>query len=86
MRQDATTAEPSVFRSGLEPLLRVLVQKNGSDLYLSANNPPMVRINGYCVPVSSRPLAPQTPQEMLQACRAKRANSASCPAKPSNLR
>ena len=67
MRQDATTAEPSVFRSGLEPLLRVLVQKNGSDLYLSANNPPMVRINGYCVPVSSRPLAPQTPQEMLQS-------------------
>jgi twitching motility protein PilU len=67
MRQDANTTDPSVFRSGLEPLLRVLVQKNGSDLYLSANNPPMVRINGYCVPISSRPLAPQTPWEMLQS-------------------
>jgi len=65
MRQDATTTDTQIFRSGLESLLDVLVQKNGSDLYLSANNPPMVRINGYCVPISSRPLDPETPRDML---------------------
>ena len=65
MSEGVATNESSVLRSGMEPLLRELVQKNGSDLYLSAHNPPMVRINGYCVPVSSRPLSSQTPREML---------------------
>jgi len=54
-----------VTREGLERLLRVLAQKNGSDLYLSAAAQPVVRIHGLCVPASSKPLAASDPLHML---------------------
>ena len=61
------SAEPvtSAVRDGMERLLRLLVQKNGSDLYLSANSLPVVRIYGLCVPASSKALGPSYPEEVL---------------------
>ena len=62
-----TSVEPAspAAREGLERLLRLLVQKNGSDLYLSANSLPVVRIHGLCVPASSKALGPSDPAEVL---------------------
>ena len=62
-----TSVEPAspAAREGLERLLRLLVQKNGSDLYLSANSLPVVRIHGLCVPASSKAVGPSDPAELL---------------------
>ena len=50
----------------LERMLRFMVDKRASDLYLSANSPPMIRINGLVVPVTSQPLEVQAPLELLE--------------------
>jgi twitching motility protein PilU len=55
----------TAVREGMERLLRLLVQKNGSDLYLSANSLPVVRLHGLCVPASSKPLDPSDPAHVL---------------------
>ena len=60
-------AEPvtAAVREGMERLLRLLVQKNGSDLYLSAHSLPVVRLHGLCVPASSKALGPSDPADVL---------------------
>lgn len=50
----------------LERMLRFMVDKRASDLYLSANSPPIIRINGLCVPITSQPLGVQAPRELLE--------------------
>ena len=50
----------------LERMLRFMVDKRASDLYLSANSPPLVRINGLMVPITSQPLGAQAPRELLE--------------------
>jgi twitching motility protein PilU len=50
----------------LERMLRFMVDKRASDLYLSANSPPMIRINGLVVPVTSQPLEVQAPLVLLE--------------------
>lgn len=40
----------------MEDLLVLLVRKGGSDLHLSANSPPRIRIDGVLVPVETEPL------------------------------
>jgi len=50
----------------LERMLRFMVDKRASDLYLSANSPPMVRIDGLVVPITSQPLGVQAPRELLE--------------------
>jgi twitching motility protein PilU len=51
----------------LERMLRFMVDKRASDLYLSANSPPMVRIDGLVVPITSQPLGVQAPRELLES-------------------
>jgi len=62
----ATTdpAQPGAQQT-MERLLRLLVQKNGSDLYISAHAQPTMRLHGLCVPASSRALGPQDPVQLL---------------------
>ena len=50
----------------LERMLRFMVDKKASDLYLSANSPPMVRIHGLVVPITSQPLSVHAPRELLE--------------------
>ena len=50
----------------LERMLRFMVEKRASDLYLSADSPPMVRIHGLVVPITSQPLGAQAPRELLE--------------------
>jgi len=50
----------------LERMLRFMVDKRASDLYLSANCPPLIRMNGLCVPITSQPLGIEAPRELLE--------------------
>jgi twitching motility protein PilU len=47
-------------------MLRFMVDKRASDLYLSANSPPLLRMNGLCVPITSQPLGVEAPRELLE--------------------
>jgi len=47
-------------------MLRFMVDKRASDLYLSANSPPLIRMNGLCVPITSQPLGINAPRELLE--------------------
>ncbi|MSR64062.1 MAG: type IV pilus twitching motility protein PilT [Planctomycetes bacterium] len=42
----------------MEDLLALLVRKGGSDLHISVNTPPRLRIDGVLVPVETTPLSP----------------------------
>ncbi len=42
----------------MEDLLALLVRKGGSDLHISVNTPPRLRIDGVLVPVETGPLSP----------------------------
>lgn len=48
-------------------LLRLMVSKNGSDLFLTAGFPPAIKVDGRIVPVSSQPLTPQHTLELARA-------------------
>lgn len=51
--------------SNMERLLRLMAEKHGSDLYLSAGSPAQLRINGECVSVNSQVLPPEAPLKLL---------------------
>ncbi|HNI72841.1 MAG TPA: type IV pili twitching motility protein PilT, partial [Accumulibacter sp.] len=42
----------------MHELLRLMSQKSGSDLFITANYPPAIKIDGKVVPVSNQPLLP----------------------------
>ena len=48
-----TSAEGTMRR-----ILRLMADKRASDIYLSAQSPALIRINGTCVPISSQILPP----------------------------
>lgn len=48
-------------------LLRMMVQQNGSDLFVTANFPPAIKIDGKITPVSSQALSPQHTAELARA-------------------
>jgi len=39
-------------------ILRLMPEKRASDIYLSANAPATIRINGECIPINSQILPP----------------------------
>ncbi len=49
----------------MERLLRLMAEKHGSDLYLSAGSPAQLRINGECVSVNSQILPSEAPLKLL---------------------
>jgi twitching motility protein PilU len=48
-------------------LLRLMVSKNGSDLFLTVGFPPAIKVDGKIVPASSQPLTPQHTLELARA-------------------
>jgi twitching motility protein PilU len=50
----------------MEKLLRLMAEKKASDVYLSANSPVLIKINGVCVPVNAQPLPVDGPQQLLE--------------------
>ncbi|MEF8727394.1 MAG: PilT/PilU family type 4a pilus ATPase [Accumulibacter sp.] len=51
----------------MHELLRLMVQKHGSDLFITANFPPAIKVDGKVIPVSSQPLLPQHSAELARS-------------------
>lgn len=51
----------------MHDLLRLMLQKNGSDLLITAGFPPAIRIDGRIVPQSNQPLSPAHTAELTRA-------------------
>jgi twitching motility protein PilU len=49
----------------MERILRLMAEKAASDVYLSANAPVLLRINGQLMPLSDKPLTPEQPRALL---------------------
>jgi twitching motility protein PilU len=51
----------------MHDLLRLMLSKNGSDLFITAEFPPAFKIDGKMTPVSNQPLTPQHTVELARA-------------------
>ena len=51
----------------MQDLLKLMVQKNGSDLFISSGFPPAIKIDGRIVPQSNQVLTPQHTAELARA-------------------
>jgi twitching motility protein PilU len=49
----------------MERILRLMSEKHASDVYLSAQSPALIRINGECVPINNQILPPDAPLNLL---------------------
>ena len=49
----------------MERVLRLMADKGASDVYLSANTPILIKINGQLLQLSDQPLAPMQPRQLL---------------------
>ena len=49
----------------MERILRLMGEKKASDVYLSANAPALIRINGECIPINEQLLSPDAPRSLL---------------------
>ena len=49
----------------MERILRLMSEKKASDVYLSAQSPALIRINGQCVPINNQILPPDAPLNLL---------------------
>ena len=51
--------------SMMERILRLMAEKKASDVYLSANAPALIRIQGECLPINNQVLPPDAPRSLL---------------------
>ena len=51
--------------STMERILRLMAERKASDIYLSANSPALIRINGNCMPINAQVLPPEAPLSLL---------------------
>ena len=49
----------------MERILRLMVDKKASDVYLSAHSPAMIRINGQAIPINAQILPAEAPRSLL---------------------
>jgi twitching motility protein PilU len=56
----------SVNQGGnMERVLRLMADKNASDVYMSANTPILIKINGQILQLSDQPLSPMQPRQLI---------------------
>jgi len=63
----STSMEREQAAQFLQNLLRLMLTKGGSDLFLTAEFPPAIKIDGRLTPVSNAPLSPQHTLELARA-------------------
>lgn len=51
--------------SMMERILRLMAERKASDVYLSANAPAIIKINGQCIPINSQILPPDAPLNLI---------------------
>ena len=49
----------------MERILRLMAERKASDIYLSANSPAQIRINGNCMPINAQILPSDAPLSLL---------------------
>ena len=49
----------------MERILRLMAEKKASDIYMSAQSPVLIRINGVWIPINSQILQPEAPRQLL---------------------
>ena len=49
----------------IEELLRILVERGGSDLHITAGSPPRIRVDGVLLPTEHESLVPETTQKIV---------------------
>ncbi|MFG5779499.1 PilT/PilU family type 4a pilus ATPase [Comamonas sp. J-3] len=49
----------------MERILRLMAENKASDLYLSANAPALIKIQGDCIPLNNQTLTPEAPRTLL---------------------
>ena len=49
----------------MERILRLMADNKASDVYLSANAPALVKIQGECIPLNNQTLTPDAPRSLL---------------------
>ncbi|MEY2891524.1 MAG: hypothetical protein RJA98_1432 [Pseudomonadota bacterium] len=49
----------------MERVLRLMAERSASDVYLSANTPILIKINGQLLQLSDQPLSPHQPRQLL---------------------
>jgi hypothetical protein len=64
-RQDRHEQREGETMSTMERILRLMAEKKASDVYLSANAPALIKINGECVPINNQILPPDAPRNLL---------------------
>jgi twitching motility protein PilU len=60
-----TNNESAAPMGTMARILRLMPEKHASDIYLSANAPATIRINGECIPINSQILPPDAPLTLL---------------------
>ena len=50
-----------------DDLLKLMVEKGGSDMFITAGVPPSVKINGKIVPITKNPLSPDVVREVVMS-------------------
>ncbi|MEH6364722.1 MAG: PilT/PilU family type 4a pilus ATPase [Pseudomonas marincola] len=50
-----------------EKLLRLMVEKGGSDLFITAGIPPSMKVNGKILPITKTPMSPEQTRETVHA-------------------
>jgi twitching motility protein PilU len=51
--------------SMMDRILRLMAEKQASDVYLSPHAPALIKINGQCVPINAQPLGKDSPFKLL---------------------
>ncbi|MDQ3059769.1 MAG: PilT/PilU family type 4a pilus ATPase [Pseudomonadota bacterium] len=51
--------------STMSRILRLMVEKKASDVYLSAHSPALIKINGHAIPINAQVLPPDAPRNLL---------------------
>lgn len=58
-------SQPAAQISMMERILRLMAERKASDVYLSANAPAMIRIDGQCIAMNAQKLPPEAPLNLL---------------------
>ncbi len=61
----ARIEEPTMSSGNMERVLRLMADKGASVVYLSANTPILIKINGQILQLSDQPLTPTQPRQLL---------------------
>lgn len=62
---DFCDTNENLTMSTMQRILRLMSEKKASDVYLSANSPALIRINGLCVPINSQLLSAEATRGLL---------------------